>query len=80
MGVAPGPGVPHPSDWDRVAYKGGSEPGVLNLTTWVSQGKHEHCISATWNDDHQPLNDERFIALYAGIIASLRTHSADADH
>ncbi len=28
MSVEPGPGVPHPDSWERVAYKGGSEPGV----------------------------------------------------
>ncbi|MBC5808521.1 MAG: serine hydrolase [Candidatus Eremiobacter antarcticus] len=27
------PGVADPGDWKKVAYKGGSEPGVLNFTT-----------------------------------------------
>ena len=30
------PGVAEAADWSRVAYKGGSEPGVLNLTTCKS--------------------------------------------
>lgn len=28
------PGLANPTDWQRIAYKGGSEPGVLNLTTY----------------------------------------------
>jgi hypothetical protein len=27
------PGVANPEDWETISFKGGSEPGVLNLTT-----------------------------------------------
>ncbi len=43
------PGVARAKDWDRVAFKGGSEPGVLNLTVAVERNKKTSCVSATWN-------------------------------
>ncbi len=67
------PGVANPSDWTRVAYKGGSEPGVLNLTTWlVSKNGSTHCVSATWNDD-KPVDDLKFYGLYKSLIYTLKT-------
>lgn len=45
------PGVADPSDFFRVSYKGGSDRGVLNLTTQVVTKKGEtYCVSASWND------------------------------
>ena len=56
----------------KVSFKGGSEPGVLNLTTWlVSKDGQTYCVSATWNNSNTVLDDERFFALYGGIIAGL---------
>lgn len=50
MGV--NPGVISSSQWSRVAYKGGSEPGVLNLTTWAAdEDGTELCVCATRNAD-----------------------------
>ncbi len=65
------PGVADPSQWAHLAYKGGSEPGVLNLTTWI-QGKegHAYCVSASWNDD-RPLDETRFTMLYSGLLQVL---------
>lgn len=69
MGI--NPGTARKSDWDTVAYKGGSEPGVLSMTTWVEKGGHAHCVSATWNAP-QKLDDVRFTALYQQTIAALK--------
>ena len=45
------PGVADPADFSRVSYKGGSDNGVLNLTTQVVNRKGEtYCVSASWND------------------------------
>jgi beta-lactamase class A len=66
------PGVAAPADFARVSYKGGSEGGVLNLTTQVTNraGK-TYCVSATWNDARL-LNDAGFFALYGGVLKLLR--------
>jgi beta-lactamase class A len=50
MGV--NPGVVDAANHERVAYKGGSEPGVLNMTTWVRDDEgREICVCATRNAD-----------------------------
>lgn len=38
-------------DWQTVAYKGGSEPGVLNLSVYaMGHDGRDACVSATWNN------------------------------
>ena len=66
------PGVADAKDWQRVAFKGGSEPGVLNLTTWL-QGKNgkQYCVVGTWNNPNAPVDDIKFSALYGGAISLL---------
>lgn len=65
-------GVANKNDFERVSYKGGSEVGVLNLTTQVTNkaGK-TYCVSATWNDA-APLNEAEFLGLYAGVLELLK--------
>lgn len=63
----------NPADWTQVAYKGGSEPGVLNLTTQLRDRKGKtYCISATWNNTTAALDDARFFALYSAVIEGLK--------
>ncbi|MEH1786982.1 MAG: serine hydrolase [Nostoc sp.] len=66
------PGVANSKNWQRVAFKGGSEPGVLNMTTWL-QGKDgkNYCVVATWNNSEASLEESKFIALYSGVLAKL---------
>jgi len=65
------PGVADPSDWARVAYKGGSEPGVINLTTLVTaHNGTSYCVSATWNNSAL-LDEGRFESLYSSLLHSL---------
>lgn len=48
------PGVVSANRWARVAYKGGSEPGVLNLTTWVEdESGRPICVCATRNAESE---------------------------
>lgn len=48
------PGVISASHFDRVAFKGGSEPGVLNLTTWVrTEDDREACVCASVNGEQE---------------------------
>ncbi|MBD2209845.1 serine hydrolase [Nostoc linckia FACHB-104] len=66
------PGVAKAEDWERVAFKGGSESGVLNLTTWLkAKNGKQYCVAATWNND-APLEESRFVNLYSSAIAGLR--------
>jgi beta-lactamase class A len=57
--------------WRSVAYKGGSETGVLNLSSLLT-GKDgsTHCVVATWNGDG-PLDENKLIAPYLGIVGRL---------
>ena len=66
------PGVADPKDWQSVAYKGGSEAGVLNLTTMVTaRGGATYCVSATWNNTAL-LDELRFESLYGSLLRALR--------
>lgn len=69
MGI--NPGVARPQDWQKIAYKGGSEAGVLNLTTSVQAKNGQHyCVVATWNHD-RPLDEAKFMGLYGGLLEFL---------
>lgn len=62
------PGLAIPSEWREVAFKGGGDKGVLNLTTWAqSQNQHGYCVAATWNDD-KPLDDQRMEKPYGELL------------
>ncbi|MEL7243101.1 MAG: serine hydrolase [Cyanobacteria bacterium J06573_2] len=66
------PGIANPKDWERVAFKGGSEPGVLNLTTWL-KGKNgkQYCVVATWNNSDATVDEGKFAAFCGGVISFL---------
>lgn len=67
-------GVANKNDWEQIAFKGGSEPGVLNLTTWLqAKNGKTYCVSATWNNVNEPLDESYFFSLYSGILERLKT-------
>jgi beta-lactamase class A len=58
-------------DWASIAYKGGSEPGVLNLSSRVTaKDGTTHCVVATWND-RAVLQEERLVTPYRAILRLL---------
>ncbi len=66
------PGIALKSDWEEVAYKGGSDFGVLNYTTSVTNKSGDsYCVSATWNNS-EPLDETAFAMLYAGLLHHLK--------
>ncbi|MEM9164192.1 MAG: serine hydrolase [Cyanobacteria bacterium P01_F01_bin.4] len=66
------PGLVDASQWQRVAFKGGSEPGVENLTTYLeSTDGHRYCVTATWNNP-EGIDEIQFANLYQQAIASLK--------
>jgi Beta-lactamase enzyme family/ORF 12 gene product N-terminal len=60
-----------PRTWKSVGYKGGSEPGVLNMT-WLlerSDGRW-YVLSLGWNDPAKPLDMPQMIKL-AGVAVAI---------
>jgi beta-lactamase class A len=71
MGI--NPGIARPQDWQQVAFKGGSEPGVMNLTTGLqAKNGQQYCVVATWNSD-RPVDEAKFVGLYGGLIDFLKS-------
>jgi beta-lactamase class A len=70
------PGLANRAQWQQVAFKGGSEGGVLNLTTALTgkNGKH-YCVAATWNDT-AAVDQSKLFATYGSILNTLATMSA----
>ncbi len=66
------PGVADPAAFRRVAYKGGSDIGVLNLTTMVTTKRGTRiCFSATVNDAAKPIDEAAFEPAYAAVLPYL---------
>jgi hypothetical protein len=56
---------PTAANWRYVGYKGGSEPGVLNMTLLLqSQAGAWYVLSASTNDTAEDVN----LARFAGLI------------
>ncbi|MDZ7703987.1 MAG: serine hydrolase [Trueperaceae bacterium] len=67
------PGVANPDDWARVSFKGGSEPGVLSLVTWlVGEDGSSYCVAATQNRSDEAVAEAEFVSLYSGLLSTLR--------
>jgi len=65
------PGVPSPG-FKRIAYKGGSDAGVLNLTSYVTAPSGaSYCVSATWNDRTRSPDETACIAAFGAVLAQL---------
>lgn len=64
-------GLPNAGRWARIAFKGGSEAGVMNLTYGLeAPDGTRYCVSATQNDD-APLDEVKFVGLVHGLIDRL---------
>ncbi len=67
------PGVANPDNWARVSFKGGSEPGVLTLVTWlVSEDGSSYCVAATQNRSDEAVAEATLFSLYSGLLSTLR--------
>lgn len=69
LGVAPHLPPDAAAQFARIGYKGGSEPGVLNLS-WLLQRKDGHWFVATasWNDPDKPVDTQKFELLALRLI------------
>ena len=69
LGISKGP--VDPGRWRSVAYKGGSEAGVLNLSATVeAESGKRHCVVATWNGTGA-LDQERLLEPFGAILRLL---------
>lgn len=59
------PGIPQdPAVWKSVGFKGGSEPGVMNLTFLLERTDGRwFTLSVGWNDADKPLEEPKLIEL-----------------
>ena len=64
------PGLAKKDQWDEIAFKGGSEPGVVNLTTRLKKGEHAFWVSATWNS-MKGIEETTFFMAYSTLIGYL---------
>lgn len=65
------PGLARRGDWASVAFKGGSDSGIINASTFVvAEDGTTHCVVATWNNT-ATLNDQAMFGPYAGILRAL---------
>ncbi len=66
------PGVGEPAMYRHVAFKGGSDAGVINLTTMVTTQRGTNvCFSATLNDPTRQVNESAFTIAYSGVLLVL---------
>jgi beta-lactamase class A len=67
------PGVANPADFNHVAYKGGSDTGIINMTTMVTTHRGTKlCFSATANDSTHDVNETAFEAAYGAALRQLK--------
>jgi len=72
LSINPGLGFPE-GQWKYVGYKGGSEPGVINMTFLLqSDSKQWLTVSATWNDPDKAVDETRFAALVQQAVELAR--------
>jgi hypothetical protein len=73
MTVEPGPAATQANHWARIAFKGGSELGVLNLTTWLeAEDGTSYCVTMTQNNADAPVNEAEVTTLYQALLSMLQ--------
>jgi beta-lactamase class A len=62
------PGVARRDSWAKIAFKGGSEVGVVSLTSQLTSAAGDNfCVTLTVND-HAPLDEDRLTTIYAALV------------
>ena len=68
LAINPGLSI-SPQQFPWIGFKGGSEPGVLNLTFLLRRADGAwFALAATWNDPDAPLRDDAFMPLVQRAI------------
>uniref|UniRef100_UPI0035CC7AF8 serine hydrolase n=1 Tax=uncultured Sphingomonas sp. TaxID=158754 RepID=UPI0035CC7AF8 len=64
LGINPGIGPARAARWRYVGYKGGSEPGVIEMTLLLrSSAGTWYALAASWNNPAAAVDEERLVAL-----------------
>lgn len=59
--------------WKYIGYKGGSEPGVINMTFLLQSATGDWFIlSASWNNINAPLDESKFFGLVGRTIELIK--------
>lgn len=67
--VSINPGLADATAFRRIAYKGGSDVGIINLTTAVTTKRGTRiCFSATLNDSTRVVDESTFELAYGGVL------------
>jgi beta-lactamase class A len=77
--LAINPGLTWPaSAWTYVGFKGGSEPGVLDLTFLLRRADDQWFVfTATWNDSKKAVDEAAFVALVERAVELLGQHAKE---
>lgn len=72
--LAVNPGPINPDDWEEYGYKGGSEPGVINLTfRLVARDGSRYAVSATQSRADAEVDANAFVSAVQAVLAHLRS-------
>ncbi len=64
------PGLAEKAEWAHIAYKGGSYPGVLNMTSvLLTPAGKRYLVAMTWNSP-TAVDEEAFFQAYGGALGS----------
>jgi Beta-lactamase enzyme family len=73
LAINPGLGPALAKDFAYFGFKGGSEPGALNMSFLLrSREGRWMAVSATWNNEAAALDEARFAALMSRLIALMK--------
>ncbi|HEX8449374.1 MAG TPA: serine hydrolase [Allosphingosinicella sp.] len=73
LAINPGLGPAAAKEFDYFGFKGGSEPGVLNLSFLLkTRSGRWLAVSATWNNEAAVLDEPRFVALMSRLVTLLK--------
>ncbi|MGY2735298.1 serine hydrolase [Sphingomonas sp. UYP23] len=69
LAINPGVGPLQAAHWGYVGYKGGSEPGVIEMTLLLqSKAGVWYALAASWNNPAAAVDDARFVALVSRAV------------
>ena len=73
LAINPGLGPALAKDFAYFGFKGGSEPGVLNLSFLLrARSGRWMAVSATWNNEAAVLDEARFVTLMSRLIGLMK--------
>ncbi|MGQ0589884.1 MAG: serine hydrolase [Sphingosinicella sp.] len=73
LSINPAVGAALRGELGYIGFKGGSEPGVINLT-WLVRNREGawHVVTGSWNNSAAPVEESRFVGLMSRAIQQLR--------